>query len=638
MYNPFLPKTRLSDTVTYNITTETRGGGRGAETVYVYNGVAYASRSAAQKAMNAGATPAKNTGGGGNGQSAAAKKAAEKAAAKKAAEKAAAKKAAERAAAANAAANAKRKAEQKAAEEARLKMSKAQQKMAQASMEDPGSLTAKADVVKINQNAPGTTVGRNVGQLRGDAPQIAEPEAFDAVTVDPTKVADDVAAVTDDVEAVQGEVSEEAQVTAVTADPTELAALDLEAEQLSESQVVTPAAARTLESGELISGSAVDMAAVEEALDIEAAQANPSAQATVRGQMAELMQDFEVGDPPAWAAGALRNATAAMAARGLGASSMAGQALIQAAMESAAPLAMADAQTFAKFESQNLSNRQQTAMFAAEQRANFLSMEFTQEFQTRVANAAKVSDIANINFTAETQIALENARMAQTVDLANLNAKNAKMMSDAAAMSQMDLANLNNRQQAAVVNAQSFLQMDLKNMDLEQQTELFKAQSNIQAIFSDQAADNAAKQFNASSENQTNQFFATMSQQVQQFNAGMEVQRDQFNAQNALIVAQANAQWRQNATTIDTAAQNQANADAAMQTNQMTQNMVDTLWQRERDIMDYAFRQSENESDRALSVFLADKQVELAEWQTLQGNKQADKEGKGYLVSRLLFG
>jgi len=527
---------------------------------------------------------------------------------------------------------------QAAALESQLKTASGQREMATASVSDPASLTTTADVATIDQNAPGTTVADTVGQLGGAAPTITDPNAFNAAAVDPTKAAGQVATAADAVQTVQGGVSEQAQVTAASTDPAAMAALALQAEQLAQAQVITPAAERTLGSGELISGSAVDMAAVDEALDIQAAQANPSAQATVRGQMAELMQDFEGEAPPAWAAGALRNATAQMAARGLGASSMAGQALIQAAMESALPIAMADSQTFAKFEAQNLSNRQQTAMFAAEQRANFLGMEFTQEFQSRVANAAKVSDIANMNFTAETQIALENARMAQTVDLANLNAKNAKMMSDAAALSQMDMVNLNNRQQAAVMNAQSFLQMDMKNMDLAQQTELFKAQSNIQAIFSDQAADNAAKQFNASSENQTKQFFATMSQQVQQFNAGMEVQRDQFNAQNALIVAQANAQWRQNATTIDTAAQNQANADAAMQTNQMTQTMVDTLWQRERDIMDYAFRQSENESDRALSVFLADKQVELAEWQTSQANKQADKEGKGYLVSRLLFG
>jgi hypothetical protein len=209
-------------------------------------------------------------------------------------------------------------------------------------------------------------------------------------------------------------------------------------------------------------------------------------------------------------------------------------------------------------------------------------------------------------------------------------------MADAAAMSQMDMANLNNRQQASVQNAQAFLAMDMKNLDLEQQTSMFKAQSNIQAIFSDQAATNAAAQFNASSENQTNQFFANMATQVQQFNAGMEVQRDQFNAQNALVVAQANAQWRQNASTVNTAAQNEANRASALAANEMTQRMVDTVWQRERDIMDYAFRQSETATDRALSVFLADKNVDLAKWERHQSNKQADKEGMGFLFGKLL--
>ena len=105
------------------------------------------------------------------------------------------------------------------------------------------------------------------------------------------------------------------------------------------------------------------------------------------------MKDFEGGDPPPWAAGAMRAATAAMAARGLGASSMAGQAIIQAAMESALPIAQIDASTFASFEAQkNLSNKQQAAMFAAEKRAEFLGLEFNQNFQTRVANAAKVSE------------------------------------------------------------------------------------------------------------------------------------------------------------------------------------------------------------------------------------------------------
>lgn len=518
------------------------------------------------------------------------------------------------------------------------KIKNASSNMMEASVTAPGTMATTAAVSKIDPDAPGTSIAEGTGQLDPNAPQITAPDTFNAASVDPVKAAEGVKAETDNVTAVQGTVDPNALVDAETKDPTTLSARELEAKQIAEAQKVSPAAKRIIESGEMISGSAVDMAEVNAALDIQAAQANPSEQATVQGQLSQLMLDFDNTNPPAWAAGALRNASAQMAQRGLGASSMAGQALVQAAMESALPIAMADSQTFAKFESQNLSNRQQTAMFAAQQRAQFLNLEFSQEFQSRVANASRISDVANMNFTAEQQIALENARMAQTVDITNLNAKNAKMMADAAAMSQMDMQNLNNRQQAAVMNAQAFMQMDMKNLDFQQQTDLFKAQSNIQAIFSDQAATNAAKQFNAASENQTNQFFANMATQVQQFNAGMDVQRDQFNSQNALVIAQANAQWRQNTSTINSQSQNVANLESAKAANMFTQQMLDTVWQRERDIMDYAFKQSESATDRALSVFLANESKTLSMWETNQANKQKDKEGIGYLFGQMLGG
>lgn len=531
-----------------------------------------------------------------------------------------------------------RKAEQEAAAARQKQMAQDATNLQAAQLRDPTSMVTKADVATIDPNAAGTTIADGTGQLTTPAPQITGATPTPAATVDPTKIGQDVEAVTSQVSAVQGRVSDEAQVTAAQGDPTQMASLQLDPVQIAQAQQVAPTPPRVIQPDEMISGSAVDMAAVNAATQVQAAQATPTAQATVQGQMAELMQDFEGSEPPAWAAGALRNATAQMAARGLGASSMAGQALVQAAMESALPIAMQDAQTNVQFEMANLSNRQQSAMFAAQQRAQFLELDFNQQFQTRVANAARIADVANMNFTAEQQIALENARMAQTVDITNLNATNAKIMADAAAMSQMDMANLNNRQQAAVANAQAFLAMDMKNMDFQQSTNMFKAQQNIQALFSDQAADNAAKQFNAASENQTNQFFANMATQVQQFNAGMTVQREQFNAQNALVVAQANAQWRQNTETINTAAQNEANRNEAMAANQFTQSTLDQVWQRERDIMDYAFRQSESSYDRALSVFLSDKADSMEKWKTAQANAQSDKAGKGYIFSRLVFG
>jgi hypothetical protein len=569
----------------------------------------------------------------------------EAAAAAKAKAKAAAKAKAEAAAKAKADKAARVAAEAAAAEEARVVAAKKQSmaitgaaaNMQQASVEDPSSLVTTANVAQIDPNAAGTNIDTGTGSIDTPAPQITDPTAFNAGAVDATTAANQVAGVTNSLTAAQGAVSAESLATAATADPTQMSGVGTDnMQQIAEATRVAPVAPRVIQQGELISGSAVDMAAVNAAIDVQAAQATPSEQATVQGQLAGLMQDFEGTEPPAWASGALRNATAQMAARGLGASSMAGQALVQAAMESALPIAMQDASTFAKFEGQNLSNRQQTAMFGAQQRAQFLGMQFTQDFQARVANASRIGDVANMNFTAEQQVALENARMAQTVDITNLNAINAKVMADAAAMSQMDMANLNNRQQASVQNAQAFLAMDMKNLDIEQQTNMFKAQSNIQAIFSDQSAINAAKQFNASSENQTNQFFANMATQVQQFNAGMDVQRDQFNAQNALVVAQANAQWRQNTSTINTGAQNEANRAAALEANGITQSMVDVVWQRERDIMDYAFRQSESATDRALSVFLADKQVTLAEWESGQADSRSKKEGIGFVLGKLI--
>ena len=388
---------------------------------------------------------------------------------------------------------------------------------------------------------------------------------------------------------------------------------------------------RQIQDGELISGTGVDAAkaaALTAQTQAAAASANPSQQAMVQGQLSNLMQDFDGANPPAWAAGAMRAATAAMAARGLGSSSLAGQAVVQAAMESALPIAQADAQTIARFESQNLSNRQQSAMLAAEQRARFLGQEFDQAFQAKVMNASKISDIANQNFTAEQQVQLENSRAANTMNLQNLSNSQALVMAEAAALAQLDVANLNNRQQAAVQNAQNFLQVDMANLSNLQQTELFKAQQRTQALFTDQAATNAAAQFNASSQNQVDQFFANLASQVSQFNATQQNaqsqfnagqantiarfnaelnnQRDQFNAQNQIVIAQANAQWRRQIATADTAAVNRANELNANAILDISKQAYSNLWNYYADTMEWAWTSAENQIDRNNALAIAE--------------------------------
>ena len=497
---------------------------------------------------------------------------------------------------------------------------KSLQEMQAEATSDPMKTVTQGNVATVSaaDKAEGT-IAAGTGQA-GAAPQAtattataasgaAAPTVTPAATTTAATAAQGVQQVMNQTQAAQGTVSQDAQVTAAQGNPTQLAQLGLQAAQGQAAQV-QGAPTRTLDQQELISGSAVDQSKVQQVFGTKPLEA-----ASVADELDDLMKDFQGGATPSWAAGAMRRANAQMAARGLSASSMAGMAVVQAAMESALPIAQMDA-----------ANKQQVAIESARQRANFLNMEFTQEFQTKVQNAAKISEIANMNFTADQQVALENAKMAQTMNLANLNNRQAKVMADAATMAQMDLTNLNNRQQAQVQNAKAFLQMDMTNLNNQQQTAIFKAQQMTNTLLSDTAAENAARQFNASSQNQTDQFFANLSSQVErfnteqsnqmtrfnageanaisQFNATQQAAREQFNSTNQLVIAQANAQWFQSITTAETAAQNQMNRDAAMQANKMTETAYNAAVQMERDTISYAFRAGESQVERELEITL----------------------------------
>ena len=365
----------------------------------------------------------------------------------------------------------------------------AQKKLEVAAAVDPSAILQQQDVAQV-QPAEGTTIEKGAGQVTGTP-----------------------------------------QATAVTA----------EAQQTETPEEVT---ASTMEAKKAVPE-------VTEALeDVQAATAEPSKEATVQGQLESLMSQFEGGATPPWASGAMRQAMSIMQQRGLGASSMAGMAVTQAAMESAIAIAERDASTVAQFEMQNLSN--------------------------------------------------------------------------------------------------------------EQQTTIFKTQQTISSILTDQAAENASRQFNASSENQTKTFMANLEAQssqfnaaqvnairqfnagqtnaIEQFNAEIQNQRDQFNAKNALIIAQANAQWRQNIETVNTAQQNEANRQYTTAINGLTAASLDNYWQKKRDDMSFAFQASENQKTRATNLMIAQLrgQTEMA----MQQNelKASDAAGLGSLAATALFG
>ena len=286
-----------------------------------------------------------------------------------------------------------------------------------------------------------------------------------------------------------------------------------------------------------------------------------AAEATTKYQIEQLMAALDSGaELPPYMSPAVRKARGIMNARGLGSSSMAAAAMVQAMLESSIPIAQSDAQAYATIQLQNLNNEQQTAL----------------------ANAAIIAA--------------------------------------------MDRQNLDNRMKAAQQNAQSFLQMDMANLTNRQATETLTYQSKVQSLFTDQAAANAAKQFNATTQNQVNQFYdqlgatvetnnanrqAAMDQfnvdqsnSIAKYNAKLQDAREKFNSQMQQQIEQSNVVWRRSINTANTAEQNAANKANAAAILGITTAAQANLWQKYRDDVHYAFLSTENEQQRAQQLAL----------------------------------
>jgi len=289
-------------------------------------------------------------------------------------------------------------------------------------------------------------------------------------------------------------------------------------------------------------------------------------EATVQGQLANISQSINTAVNegtalPAFAQGAKRIVDAAMQQRGLGASSIAAEALAQGIIQSSIPIAQQDAATYKE------------AIFA----------------------------------------------------------------------------NLNNRQQAALTNASAYLQMDMANLNNTQQTSLANLQIRQQSLFSDQAATNAASQFNSQSQAQTDQFFTNLNTSVKtanaqrtdamnqyavaetnkisaqnaqntiaveeadaqreaainQFNSQLEDQRQRFNVENQRVIDQSNVTWRRQVNTANTASINAANQTDAQNLLQISNFALSSLWQQWRDEASWINTSSENNKDRAHNIAMA---------------------------------
>jgi hypothetical protein len=180
-----------------------------------------------------------------------------------------------------------------------------------------------------------------------------------------------------------------------------------------------------------------------------------------------------------------------------------------------------------------------------------------------------------------------------------------------------------------------------------------------EALLSNQAAENAAKQFGAKNLQEVEMFMATMAKNIEEFNAGqknameslnvqqsnamkqfysaMNDKREQFNATMSYEIQKSNAEWRRQLNLANTAGENAETMMNVQNRFNLSQQAMANLWQEARDVFQWAQVAAENDKDRAFK---------LATYQLQRGDALSDRSHEernllastlGQLGSRLVF-
>ncbi len=199
-------------------------------------------------------------------------------------------------------------------------------------------------------------------------------------------------------------------------------------------------------------------------------------EATVQGQLENLMAQFADGKTPVYAAGAIRNAEAQMAARGLSASSMAGAAIMQAAMESSIPVAAQDAQVFREINLSNINNKQKVALANQAAALQISLADLSARQQTALQNSTNGFKLQSQSLSNMQQASLANAQLRASLQERELGFEQQRQVINAARYAEIEGINLNNQQQGIMQDSINNMQVSMSNMSFKQQRELSKAQ------------------------------------------------------------------------------------------------------------------------------------------------------------------
>jgi hypothetical protein len=262
-----------------------------------------------------------------------------------------------------------------------------------------------------------------------------------------------------------------AQMQAVTGQARKTAAADMNAVVGN----IPPAITATI----LDDPQAVEAQLDTEPVNVKVAIAALPTEALVSTQMEGLLSELEDNKTPVWARPAVDAVNQMMAARGLTASTVGRDALFNAIIQSALPIAQSNAQALQQRASQNLSNEQQSGLQEAsqvmQQRLSNLANRQTAASQT--AQMAQEINVRQGEF--EQQATLTTAQQAQDVRMQNLQNAQQKASQESSQQQQAALANLDAGTRTDLANLEALNQAGAQNLNAEQQTRLAEYNAKV---------------------------------------------------------------------------------------------------------------------------------------------------------------
>ena len=244
-----------------------------------------------------------------------------------------------------------------------------------------------------------------------------------------------------------------------------------------------------------------------------------------------------------------------------------------------------------------------------------------------MTGTAAISAVAAATMESIIPIASEESKFFQTMTVKNLDAQNTQALNTANILSKMNIADLDSRMTESITNAKNFIAYDMSNLNNEQQINIVKYQAKQQSIMEDAKQENVARQFGAGETNTMDKFYDELGSRIgmfntearnsmEKFNTGetnamskfnltLENQREMFYTQFQKDVDESVVKWRQSVELTNNATLNNAAATDVKNIVGLTTEQLNQMWDRTDALLDYSFKESENQKNRRTQVQIA---------------------------------